>query len=318
MIKINKLYYFIKQPVEDANKTITALLIIILPIIIIVKLITILNIDKQMAELLGYLPHFFFLPDNATLVVISSMLTNLYGGLAAFSTIHWPNLLTISQASTLSLLLLFFHALPIELAITHKAGANAFLIGSLRILSGLLVAYCFVHLANDYGVYQERSIMLLGQTHNETHPSFAAWLMNQFKNIVLMCIVIYLLGILKKALSNIISDHNKRHIEGLIKHHLKIEPTIIEALVIGILFGIIYGGAIILNSLSHKPLPKSQVTVLMLFLNLFHAVIEDTALMLLLGGNLFSALWVRLISSLIIVGAVVITITLVRKSYDPQ
>ncbi len=73
--------------------------------------------------------------------------------------------------------------------------------------------------------------------------------------------------------------------------------------VAGIIFGLLYGGAIIVEEGKKGTLTKEEVEHLHISLGINHAMVEDPALFAMLGVNLFW-LWVpRLIMAIIVVQA---------------
>ncbi len=74
--------------------------------------------------------------------------------------------------------------------------------------------------------------------------------------------------------------------------------------VTGIIFGLLYGGAVIVDEGKRGTLTKEEVEQLHISLGINHAMVEDPALFAMLGVNLFW-LWVpRLIMAIIVVQAI--------------
>lgn len=71
-------------------------------------------------------------------------------------------------------------------------------------------------------------------------------------------------------------------------------------LMVGLLVGIAYGAGVIIESAEEGNLSKKDLYILMLFLSICHAVIEDTLLFVALGANLWLLFGIRLASALII------------------
>jgi hypothetical protein len=69
---------------------------------------------------------------------------------------------------------------------------------------------------------------------------------------------------------------------------LKINKDISFSLLIGVLLGISYGGALLKKDFQEKSnISKEDKKKSIYFLNLMHSIIEDTALVLLIGANIF-------------------------------
>lgn len=63
----------------------------------------------------------------------------------------------------------------------------------------------------------------------------------------------------------------------------------------GIFLGIAYGAGIIIRAAQEKALPKRQLFLMGLFLATCHAVVEDTLIFVVIGGNGWIMLGVRLL-----------------------
>lgn len=63
----------------------------------------------------------------------------------------------------------------------------------------------------------------------------------------------------------------------------------------GIFLGIAYGAGIIIRTAQEKALPKRQLFLMGLFLATCHAVVEDTLIFVVIGGNGWIMLGVRLL-----------------------
>ncbi|WP_035107277.1 hypothetical protein [Desulfovirgula thermocuniculi] len=73
-------------------------------------------------------------------------------------------------------------------------------------------------------------------------------------------------------------------------------------LLAGLFFGLLYGAGVIIEELRGARLHRREVWLLNLFLGMSHAVVEDTAIFLALGANLWVILGGRLILTLAVIG----------------
>lgn len=72
-------------------------------------------------------------------------------------------------------------------------------------------------------------------------------------------------------------------------------------LLAGLIFGLLYGAGIIIEELKSARLRRREVWLLNLFLGMSHAVVEDTAIFLALGANLWVILGGRLLLTLVVI-----------------
>jgi hypothetical protein len=83
--------------------------------------------------------------------------------------------------------------------------------------------------------------------------------------------------------------------------------------VIGITLGISYGGGLIIKESRAGTIPPKDIFFAMVLMGLFHSIVEDTLLMLLLGGSLWGLLVGRLIFALLAVWLLVRVLSLISE-----
>ena len=71
--------------------------------------------------------------------------------------------------------------------------------------------------------------------------------------------------------------------------------------VIGLTMGIAYGGGLIIHEAKKGHIDKKDIFYSLSLMGLSHALIEDTLLMLMVGGHLIGILWARLAFALLMV-----------------
>lgn len=81
---------------------------------------------------------------------------------------------------------------------------------------------------------------------------------------------------------------------------LTISNDAVFVLIIGLIFGLSYGAGVIIESTEEANLSKRDLYILMIFLVACHAVIEDTALFVVVGANLWLLLGIRVGVAIII------------------
>lgn len=71
-------------------------------------------------------------------------------------------------------------------------------------------------------------------------------------------------------------------------------------LMIGMVFGLIYGAGIIIESIEEENLNKKDLYIIMIFLVACHAIFEDTFIFVAVGANLWLLFLTRLIVALVV------------------
>lgn len=87
-------------------------------------------------------------------------------------------------------------------------------------------------------------------------------------------------------------------------------------LLIGMVFGLVYGAGIIIESVEEENLGKKDLYIVMIFLVACHAIFEDTFIFAAVGANLWLLFFTRLIVALVI--AYFLSKTIDRMSKDIQ
>lgn len=73
-------------------------------------------------------------------------------------------------------------------------------------------------------------------------------------------------------------------------------------LLVGIIFGISYGSGVIIDSVEEGEINKQEVTLILVFLVICHAIFEDTFIFWSLGSNLFILFFGRILGAILITG----------------
>lgn len=71
-------------------------------------------------------------------------------------------------------------------------------------------------------------------------------------------------------------------------------------LIIGMIFGIVYGAGIIIESTGESDLNKKDLYILVMFLIVCHAIFEDTFIFIAVGANLWILFFTRLIVATVV------------------
>lgn len=73
-------------------------------------------------------------------------------------------------------------------------------------------------------------------------------------------------------------------------------------LLIGVFLGITYSSGVMLDSIERDELTNKEITLILIFLVVCHAIIEDTFIFWLLGSNFFILFFGRIIGAILITG----------------
>ena len=117
-------------------------------------------------------------------------------------------------------------------------------------------------------------------------PSWFEWSVDQVKGLIFVQIVII-------ALLTALAILKALGIESLMAlcmrpflNLLKIDENASTIMVVGLTLGLGFGGGLMIKEVKAGHVDKMQALSALVFINLFHSVFEDTALMMLLGPSL--------------------------------
>lgn len=272
---------------------------LLIPIIIIVKIIEELGGIEYIGIALEPIMQLLGLPSSMGLVWATTLVSNIYGGMIIYITMPLEQPLSVAQITVLGAMMLFAHALPIELRIAQKVGVRILYLFLLRVGGAFLLGW-LLHTIYSFGGYLESPSTPLFKPEINVDNSFIGWLKLQietlFKIFLVIAALVFLLRLLK--LSGI-----ERLIAWLLKPVLKLiglneKTTTIT--IIGITLGIIYGGTLLINEAKSGNISKRDIFGSLTLLALCHSIIEDTLLILLLGADITGALYFRVLFALLL------------------
>lgn len=238
------------------------------------------------------------LPGSLGLVWATAMLTNLYGGIAVFAVLAPGLELTGAQITVLCSMMLIAHSLPIELTVSKRAGARLLPIALLRLFGAVSYGFLLNQLCHFFQFWQEKATILFKGAAKS--GDLWLWALELLQNqglivLIIFCIVlgmrlfkaIGLLGLLEKLLAPVLP------LFGMGRQAAPIT-------VVGMIMGIGYGGALIIREISSGKMAREEVFNSMVLMGLCHGLVEDTLLMVAIGGKIAGILWGRIIFALLV------------------
>ncbi|MDD4703254.1 MAG: nucleoside recognition domain-containing protein [Bacteroidales bacterium] len=278
-----------------------------IPVSIIIKILQETNAMPFISQVFEPLMYPLGLPPEMSLVWATAMLSNIYGGILALSSIYANNPLSVAQMTTLTTLILFAHTLLIEIPICKKAGTKILPIFLIRVVGGYVFALILNLIYTSLGAYQEQvSIPLL--TQNDI--SFGGWALSEIKKYVVIAIIVLFLIITLDVLERIkVIDLINKLLYPIIKL-LGISEKVLPLTLIGMTLGLAYGGGLIITESKQKDIPPKDIFLSLALLSLFHSIIEDSLLMIGLGASWTGIFLYRFIVSIL---AMFLIVKLVNK-----
>lgn len=314
---MTKFIGLITNLVKEAVSASMELFKVMIPILILVKILQELGLIQYLAWPLKPIMGLVGLPAEMGLVWAFALINNIYTGIIVLISLIGDNPLTCAQATVLSMLMLVGHGLPIECAIARKSGARFLFQCFIRLVGAFVFAWILNTIYTATDTLQAPATMLFSvDALGSSDSSLTGWAIDQGINLISIFGVI--LGLI--ALMRIL--HAIRAIEfinWLLRPVLKfigIGPKASAITVIGLTMGLSYGGGLIINEAQKGNVDKENIFYSLTLMGLCHSIIEDTMLLMLIGGHFSGIFWGRLIFSILAMAGIVQIVRRLPKKFQ--
>ena len=233
------------------------------------------------------------LPPAFGLVWATALLTNLYSTVAVLALVLPGSGASVADVSVICTMALVAHALPVESAVSALLGLRWWFSITLRVGSALILGLLLSWLYHSLGYLQEPASLFLFELPQAS--GLDDWLRLQLGQLALIGALIYALIFINEGLRALGAERWLRLSLAPLLRGLGIGKEAAGVALVGCVLGITYGSALMVNEARLGRIKSKDLVLTALFLNLVHALIEDTLLMLLAGAHLSGILWARLL-----------------------
>ena len=268
----------------DGAKLSLKLYRVVVPLIIVIKILSELDLIKYLAMPLAPLMALMGLPEDLGIVWAVGMIVNPYSSLIVFaSLLPTMEVLSVAQVSIFSLILLYAHSLPIECRIAQQCGLS--LTGQLTlrlavaISSGVGLHLLFTHT----GWFSEPATILFAS--DKVDPTLLQWAWGEIVNLVSIFLIISVLLLVQKGIDYF---NITRWLELVLMPLLRavgVSNKAASTILIGMAMGLIYGSGLIIRAAQDGSMNKRDVFGSITLMGLAHAIIEDTLLLMVAGAH---------------------------------
>lgn len=292
---------FFKELFQDVYSISYTLFKIMIPVIIVVKILEELGGIKYLGYFLEPLMTFVGLPESMGLVWATTLLTNIYGGMVIFVSQVAVEPMTVAQVTVLGGMMLIAHGLPIEVRIAQKAGMSVWFSLFIRIGGGIFYGWLLfvIYRSTDW---LQQPHQLAWQPNLTSDADLTAWVIGQLQSFLMILLIIFVLMFFLKVLKLIGVERLLAIFLRPILRLLGISHTATSITIVGITLGLTFGGGLLIAEAKAGHVSKKDVFTAMALIAVLHSLIEDTALILLLGADISGVLWFRLVFSIVFVG----------------
>ena len=290
-----------KQLLALGNETwLTAweLIRITIPIAIFTKILDEIGLISIFSQILEPVMELVGLPGSLGIVWATAMLTSIYGGITVLAALAPTLQITVAQLTVLCSITLIAHSLPIELSVSKRAGAQVLPIAALRLGGGLLYGFLLHRFCLGFSLWQDQASLIF-----KASPSGASiwqWGWEQLQNQILIVFIIFCIVVGMKVFRALKLLTLMENILAPILPWFGMGRQAAPITVVGMIMGIGYGGALIIRETTTGKMDRREIFNSMALMGLCHGLVEDTLLMLAIGGKLGGIFWGRIIFSLLV------------------
>ena len=301
---MNKFAQILKELVRDAVSASLELFKVMVPILVLVKILQELGLIKYAALPLEPIMGLLGLPAEMGLVWASALINNIYTGMIVLASLVGDAPITTAQATIIGVLMLVGHGLPVECAIARKSGARFLFQVLSRLVGAFVLAWLLHTIYSATGTLQgPATILFTPETTGD--QTIWAWTLSQAKNLASIVLIIFCLLVMMRVLHAIKAIDLMNRVLRPILSLIGIGPKASAITVIGLTMGLSYGGGLIINEARNGNVGKEDIFYSLTLMGLCHSLIEDSLLIMLIGGHISGVLWGRLVFSIIAMAGIV-------------
>ncbi len=291
----------LKNWFSETNTTFSTLLKIMVPALLIIKVLEEIGVIAWLGEFLNPIMGFIGLPGETGLVWASTLFVNIYAGLIVFFTQIDFNSLSVLQVSILGSMMLIGHGLIIEGSIAKKAGIAFHYTLLLRIGGAFLFGFLLHTICTSLDLLQQNVTFDFIPETTSAEKSLWQWGKEQVYGLIIIYFIIGGLIALLKLLNYLKITQLIQKLLTPLLNIIGIGPKAIPLTLIGLMLGLTYGGGLLIQQAKSSTVSKHDTILSMCLISLYHSMIEDTFLILIIGANLWVIVFFRLLFTLVMV-----------------
>ncbi len=275
----------VKLAGPSAFKTIWWLTKIMVILSFVILLLQYFGIIEWISYWLTPLFSHFGLPGEAALAYVSGYFVNCYSAIAVMTTLE----LSARAATILSVMVLCSHNMIVETAVQHKTGSSVLSIVLIRTLSAFILAWILNRImpGSFENIVVENSV----QEQLTFTVMLKQWALRTTKNVVTMALLVYLLTVLQKVLTEFgIIQYISRFLRPVMIF-FGLSPKTAFLWLVSNTLGLAYGAGIMIEEAEKGETTKEENDLLNRHIGISHSNLEDLLLFSAAGG---AYLWMLL------------------------
>ncbi|HRO57756.1 MAG TPA: nucleoside recognition domain-containing protein [Burkholderiaceae bacterium] len=304
---------YVLDLLRRSRRLFVTLMKVMLPVMIAVQIAEHLGWVDALGHAIGPAMGLLNLPPEAGLIWVTGVFVGVYGAIAAMIGLAASLEMTAGQLSALCAMVLFAHALPVEQAIVRRAGASFWATAALRLGVAIVYGGAVAWFSAWSGMLTEPVSLAWLQGSGASTGADAgadagvaaliAWLQGTaFSLAITFAIIVGLLVLLDLLERSGITPRITAALTPLLKFS-GLESRAAPVTTVGVLLGLSYGGALIIDEAERQQFTARTRFLALSWLSLSHSLIEDTALLVALGADIWIVLVGRVLVTLLVVAA---------------
>ena len=287
--------FFIKlfQEIKDVTVPLYKILI---PFVFIIKFLEIVGAVDLIAKVFEPLMSLIGLPAAVGIIWVTALVVNIYAALILLVNLLPFIDLSIAQITILAVAMLLCHNLAVESAISRSAGVSFLFTVIFRLISAFFVSWVLNLIYTYFNYLNEPFVTSF--TIELPQAGLLFWLKDQALYLFYIFIIVVILVTLLEVLKFLGVENFLKKILVPPLRFFSISDSAMNIIIVGMTMGLQFGGGILIKEVNSGKIDKQSVFLSILMINLVHAIIEDTLLMLAVGGHYTGVIFARIIFGL--------------------
>jgi len=287
---------FFSNLIKEVKEVAIPLFKILIPFVFIIKLLEIIGVITFLSKFFAPLMGLIGLPSELGIVWVTAFMVNIYASLVLFINLI-PGLdVSVAQITILATAILICHNLLIECAISKSVGVSFLYTFIFRILSAFFTCFIMHQTYQYFNFLQEPYSTLF--TIEPLREGLLYWFIDQALNLSYVLLIVIIMVTILQILRKIgVESFLKKILVPPLKL-FGIGKEAMNIIIVGMTIGLQFGGGILIKEVKTGKIDKQSVFLSVSMLNLVHAMIEDTILMLAVGGHYSGVIFVRILFGL--------------------
>lgn len=272
----------ILKTLKSAIAITKTVMVITIPVVILVRFLELHGMIDMLAGVLEPIMGIVYLPGESALIWAVTMVSSLYAGLVVFVTLGQD--FTVLQSTVMVSLMLGAHGILVEMVFVAKTGCRFVLFTALRLGMTVLSVYIMANIMMAFSIGTEQTTIHFIPTM-PINLSWADWAVVTAQQLAIVPIIAFVMvGFLNILRAIGIADRLSALLAPLLTPIGIRGADSGQITMVGTLLGLTLGGALVVEETKQGTIPDRDIAMIMLFLCNMHAMLEDNALMTLMGA----------------------------------